>query len=72
MGDAVDERSGLPRSRAGDDEEWSVAMGGRCRLLGVERRGEVPRGWVDSALSSGIDAREIRHAAQYRFGERSG
>jgi len=72
MGDPVDERSCLAGARAGDDEEGSLAVSGGHRLLGVELRGEVPRGWLNVAFARGIDAGHVRHAGQYRFGERSG
>ena len=43
VGDAVDERAGLPRAGAGDDEERPVAVGGGGGLLVVQLRGEVAR-----------------------------
>ena len=47
VGDAVDERAGLPRACAGDDEEWSGAVGGggacsRLSSVAKSRDAEAP------------------------------
>ena len=67
--DPVDERAGLARARAGDDEQGRVAEGDGARLIGVERRDEVVlvvRGQVPRARA--IQARLVGHGPQYRYG----
>jgi hypothetical protein len=41
-------------------------------LFGVELRGQVPRWRIDVSFAGWIEAGDVRHAGQYRFGERSG
>ena len=60
--DAADERTGFPRSRAGNDQQGAVGMGGRPGLRFVEFAGErVRASRLHFAGPLWVDARVVRH-----------
>jgi len=63
MGNAVDEGAGLSGPSAGNDEEWSISVRGRCALFRIQLRGEIARTLGQNAVSLGIDA-EVGHRAR--------
>jgi hypothetical protein len=53
--DSIDEGPGLSGAGSGDDEERPGAMGGGCRLFGVQLRQKISRRRRNDSLSCRID-----------------
>jgi hypothetical protein len=61
MRDAIDQRPGLPRAGAGDDQEGAVAVRGGAQLRDVQLRRVVASGCQDLSRAGGVEAGSVGH-----------